>query len=188
MNTHSPADLPDLTATAIRALLLYSLAEFQSGHATTIRISAEGLSFSISDDGRGHPIDKIVDGTSYLKFIYTHFDFPFEPGRSVPVQLQGIGMSLVNAMCSELVLTVRKRDETLQLWFRDAKLQQSKRTLQTSAETGLTIAATLNEQLQRTGVATARLEEWLCGVLAACPALKLFYNGRQLEVPPSFDA
>lgn len=26
------------------------------------------------------------------------------------------------------------------------------------------------------------------GVLAACPALKLLYNGRQLEVPPSFDA
>lgn len=91
-------------------------------------------------------------------------------------------------MCSELALTVRKRDETLQLWFRDAKLQQSKRTLQTSSQTGLTIAATHSAQLQRNGPATARLEEWLCGVLAACPALKLFYNGRQLEGPRSFVA
>lgn len=54
--------------------MLYALAEFQSGNATTIRVTADGNSFSIADNGRCHPIDKSVDGTSYLKFIYTHFD------------------------------------------------------------------------------------------------------------------
>lgn len=68
----------DLAATAARALVLYSLMEFQSGNATTIKVTAEGSSFSISDDGRGHPLDKSVGGTSYIRFIYTHFDYPFE--------------------------------------------------------------------------------------------------------------
>jgi len=179
----NPASPMDLTATAVRALMLYSLAEFQSGHATTIRVTAEGGSFSIADDGRGHPIDKTVEGTSYLKFIYTHFDYPFESGRSAPVQLQGIGMSLVNALCSELSLTVRKPDETLQLKFQHGQLCASQRTAVPSAQTGITVSAKLNPQLTATGADTQQLEQWLLGVAVCHPALKLFFNGRQLQPP-----
>ncbi len=180
----NPAPVSYLTATAVRALMLYSLLEFQSGHATTIRVTAEGNTFSIADNGRGHPIDKSVDGTSYLKFIYTHFDYPFESGRSAPIQLQGIGMSLVNAMCSELTLTVRKPDVTLQVLFRDGQLCESNRTDVGSDETGITVAAQINPRLQGNGVAdTKGLEEWLLGVLAVSPTLKLFFNGRQLQPP-----
>jgi len=163
--------------------MLYALAEFQSGHATTIRVTAEGSSFSIADDGRGHPIDKTVEGTAYLKFIYTHFDYPFESSRNAPVQLQGIGMSLVNALCSELALTVRKPDETLKLKFQSGQLCASHRTAATSEETGITVAAQLHAQLAGQGVATRPLEEWLRGVAACYPTLKLFFNGRQLQPP-----
>jgi DNA gyrase subunit B len=167
--------------------MLYSLLEFQSGHATTIRVTAEGNSFSIADNGRGHPIDKSVDGTSYLKFIYTHFDYPFDAGRSAPIQLQGIGMSLVNAMCSELRLTVRKRDATLQLLFRDGQLCESNRTDELSDETGISVCAQINPQLQAGGVAIQPLEEWLHGVLAVSPSLNLYFNGRQLYTPRQDD-
>lgn len=173
--------LLDLTATAVRALTLYSLAEFQSGNATTIRVTADGTKFSIADDGRGHPIDKTVEGTSYLRFIYTHFDYPFEPARSAPIQLQGIGISLVNAMCSELALTVRKREETLQVWFRNGQFHRSHRSAALSNETGIAVSATLNSSLQGSGVAIAQLEEWLLGVLNISPGLTLFFNGRQLQ-------
>ena len=47
----------DIKATAVRALMLYSLAEFQCGNATTIRVTANGTSFGIADDGRGHPTE-----------------------------------------------------------------------------------------------------------------------------------
>jgi DNA gyrase/topoisomerase IV subunit B len=163
--------------------MLYSLLEFQSGHATTIRVTALGNSFSIADNGRGHPIDKSVDGTSYLKFIYTHFDYPFETGRSAPIQLQGIGMSLVNAMCNELRLTVKKPDAKLELLFRDGQLCENKRTAEQSDETGITVSAQINPQLQGGGAATDLLEEWLLGVLAVHPSLKLYFNGRQLHSP-----
>ena len=180
----NPAPLPDLTSIAVRALMLYALAEFQSGNATTIRVTAEGHSFSIADNGRGHSIDKTVDGTSYLKFIYTHFDYPFESGRGAPIQLQGIGMSLVNALCSQLTLTVRKRDATLQLLFRDGQLCESSRTAVLSEETGITVSAQINPHLQGGGVAAEQLEAWLQGVLAVSPTLSLYFNGRQLHAPP----
>ncbi|MES2949442.1 MAG: hypothetical protein V4858_12955 [Pseudomonadota bacterium] len=181
MTVATPAPVLDLTSTAVRALMLYSLLEFQSGHATTIRVTAEGNKFSIADNGRGHPIDKAVDGTSYLKFVYSHFDYPFESGRSAPIQLQGIGMSLVNAMCSELTLTVRKPDVTLQLLFRDGQLCKSNRTEVASEETGITVSAQINPQLQESGAVTQQLEGWLLGVLAVSPSLKLFFNGQQLQ-------
>jgi DNA gyrase/topoisomerase IV subunit B len=173
----------DLTATPVHALMLYSLLEFQSGHATTIRVTAEGTRFGIADDGRGHSLDRTVEGTSYLKFIYTHFDYPFESGRSAPIQLQGIGISFVNALCSELALTITKRDETLQVLFRDGQFHESHRTAATSEKTGITITAKLNSHLQGSGVATKPLEDWLRRLLVSEPTLKLFFNGRELQPP-----
>ncbi len=175
----------DLTATAIRALVLYPLLEFQSGHATTIWVTANGHSFSIADDGRGHALDREVNGSSYLKFIYNHFDYPFESGRSAPVQLQGIGMSLVNAMCSELALTVTKKDETLRVLFRNGQLVSSQRSAKPSenAGTGIAVSARLNAHLQPNGVAIEPLEAWLQGLLVSDPALKLYFNERELRAP-----
>ncbi len=145
--------------------MLYCLAEFQSGNASTIRVTAEGASFSISDNGRGHPINKTVDGTSYLRFIYTHFDYPFESGRDAPVQLQGIGMSFVNALCSELQLTVKKRDAEFRLLFRDGLLAESNRVAVVSEETGISVAAKIAPHLCSKSVASKSIEEWLLGVL-----------------------
>ena len=176
-----PAHPLDLTGIAVRALMLYSLAEFQLGNATTIRVTADGTSFSIADDGRGHPIEKTVEGVSYLNFIYAHFDYPFESGRAAPIQLQGIGMSLINAMCSELDLTVRKPDATLRLMFRNGRLHSRNRTEVLSMETGITISARIDAKLGGSGVASKQLEQWLLTVLAASPTLKLFFNGRQLQ-------
>ena len=181
MSESTAAKSTDLTGIAVRALLLYALVEFQSGHATTIRITAERNSFSISDDGRGHSLDRMVEGTPYLKFIYSHFDYPFDAGHALPVQLQGIGMSLVNSLCTDLDVTVRKRDETLQLHFRDGKLHDSSRTKVASGETGVTVAGTINSQLSDVGVDVQRLRHWLLEVAASSPSLKLFFNGLPLR-------
>ena len=111
------SDPLDLTACLVRALALYSLAEFQSGHATTIRVSAAGASFSVVDDGRGHAIERTVDGSPYLKFVYAHLDYPFQTSHGSLIQLHGIGMSLINILCSELSVAARKRDAALRLEF-----------------------------------------------------------------------
>lgn len=182
MNVDHANHAPDLVGIAVRALMLYSLAEFQGGNATTIRVTAQGHSFGIADDGRGHSLDRSVEGIPYLKFIYSHFDHPFGSGRSAPVQLQGIGMSLINALCSELTLTVRKRDERLEQAFREGRLESSDRIAVASQETGITLSGKINPQLRCGEADVARLEGWLLEVLASSPSLRLFLNGRELKV------
>lgn len=184
VNAENATALPELAATSVRALVLYSLAEFQAGTVSTIRVTVDGASFSVSDNGRGHSIDKMVEGTSYLRFIYTHFDYPFEAKCAAPVQLQGIGMSLLNALCSELQLTVKKRDAKLTLRFRDGQLRESTREGATTVDTGITIAATIASHLCGKRVASETLEAWLLDVLATAPALQLVFNGRHLKAPP----
>jgi DNA gyrase/topoisomerase IV subunit B len=123
-------DSRDFAALATRALVLYTLAEFQSGHATTIRVDVEGNALSVADNGRGHAIHRVISGQPYLPFIYTHLDYPFanaEPGEAGQVQLQGIGMSLLNALCSELSVIVRKREGTLRVCYESARLVREER-------------------------------------------------------------
>ena len=121
-------------------------------------------------------------------FTYTHFEYPFASTQSSPIQPQGIGMSLVNALCSDLVFTVRKREETRQLMFRDGKLHERKRKKAASEETGITVAATIKPQLQGGGVGEEQPRHWLLCVLAASPSLKLVCNDRELKVHPPGDA
>ena len=188
MNHVSAPDYRDTAADIVRALTLYCLAEFQSGHATTIRITVEGSSFVVADNGRGHSIERTVEGVPYLKLIYTHFEYPFEPGQSAPVQLQGIGMSFINALCSELTVNVRKRDATLRMSFRNGRSSGSELVRVTSEETGTTVAGTVGSELQGSGVDCQGLLHWLLGLLAASPSLKLFFNGQELHSHPKTDA
>lgn len=171
----------DLTFNAVRALVLYSLAEFQSGPARAIRVTAEGTSFSVADDGRGHALDRAVADSPYLTFVYAHLEYPFGSGQGAPVQLQGIGMSLINLLCSELTVTVRKAEATLRLTFREGQLRDRQRVDSTSDETGNTVAGTIAPQLQQTGIALPKLHQWLLSVLSASPSLRLFLNGHELQ-------
>jgi DNA gyrase/topoisomerase IV subunit B len=171
----------DLAATVVRACVLYSLMEFQSGSATTIKVAKHGSAFSVSDDGRGHPLDKMLEGTPYTAFVYTHFDYPFESARAAPIQLQGIGMSLVNAMCGELLLTVRKQSETLTILFKDGQFRESNRCASERQETGVTVQAVLRQGLTAGEANDRQLESWLQGIVQVHPALQLFFNGELLQ-------
>ena len=188
MSDPSRPDLLDLTACLVRALVLYSLAEFQLGHATTIRVSAEGASFSVVDDGHGHAIERTVDGSPYLKFVYTHLDYPFQTTQSSPIQLHGIGMSLVNTLCSELSVTARKRDATLRMKFLNGQLSREELIDIRSEDTGNTISGIVRPQLQNDGANPEHIRRWLLGVRAASPSLKLYFNGQELHGSTPNDA
>lgn len=184
MTDASSTDCLDITAQAVRALTMYSLAEFQSGHASTLGISAAGTSFSVTDDGRGHAIDRTIAGSPYLQSIYTQLDYPFAAVEGGPVQLHGIGMSLLNALCSELSVTVRKTDGTLRMTYRAGRICNEERLEPALEPTGNTVSGTISPALQRDPTNAERIEQWLVRVLASNPALKLHFNGRQLHASP----
>ncbi len=171
----------DTTAQVFRSLTLYALAEYQSGHATALTLGASGNKFSVSDNGRGHGIGRVVEGVPYLRFIYSHLDYPFSPSVGGPVQLQGLGMSLLNNLCSELRLTVRKPQETLLLTFRAGSLCDERRVPEVNAESGNTVQGEVRSELQPQPTAEAQLEEWLRHVQRVNPGLVLSFNGRQLS-------
>ena len=184
----SVLDPQDITGSLVRALVLYSLAEVQSGHATTIRVIADGHSFSVADDGRGHAIDRTVAGLPYLKFVYTHLDYPFKQHQGAPLQLHAIGISLINVLCSELAVTTYKQDVTLRMSFKSGRLGDYDIVNVKSEGTGNAISGSVDPQRQKGGVDIRRLRQWLVCLLTASPTLKLFFNGLELHALPQRDA
>jgi DNA gyrase subunit B len=92
--------------------------EAMNGHASniTVMLHEDGASLTITDDGRGIPVDKHPQTRkSALEVIFTtlHAGGKFEHGSyKTAGGLHGVGASVVNALSKELVATV-KRDGAL---------------------------------------------------------------------------
>lgn len=173
---NTEAHSEDITGAIVRALVLYSLAEFQAGHATTIRVHAHGVSFEVSDDGRGHAVDRTVAGLPYMDFVYSHLDFPFAKSAAPPVQLHAIGLSFINTLCSQLVVTVNRQGSSIRRTYRDGHLIGDETLSTGSGETGNAIAGALSSRLQPVAVDEQRLRHWLGSIAAASPGLMLYFN------------
>lgn len=85
-----------------------------NGHATTIEVTLhkDGESLSVSDNGRGIPVDlHPKEGRSALELILTtlHSGGKFNNDNYVTSGgLHGVGSSVVNALSSELVATIKR--------------------------------------------------------------------------------
>lgn len=180
-----PPQQTDTTTSIVQTLVLYSLAEHQLGHAKAIRVVARDHSFSVEDDGRGHAVSRVIDGSPYLHFIYGHLDYPFEERQAKTVQLQGLGMSLLNRLCAELLVSVRKPEVTLQLRFQNGRLQAHELIESENRESGNTVAGTVNQAVAPLPANEEALKQWLLGVLEASPSLLMHFNGLPLEAAAS---
>jgi hypothetical protein len=172
----SPAAGPDLGGAVIRSLVLYSVAEAQAGHVSEIAVQVQGSSFEVSDDGRGHSIDKTIDGTPYLSFIYEHLAFPF--GLSAPgaVQLQGLGMSLINSLCEELQVQVRRGEQQATYCFAYGQLLQQRREPAPGQPSGNTLSGRLCSALAVKPIDQAALGQWIDGLRPSLPGVRIRFN------------
>ena len=177
-----PPQLTDTTTSVVQTLVLYSLAEHQLGHAKSIRVTARGHSFSVEDDGRGHAVSRLVNGSPYLDFIYCHLDFPYEERTAKPVQIQGLGMSLLNRLCAELHVTVRKPQVTLTLQLENGRMLAHEVTDSENLETGNRVNGVVHPGTALAPADEHALQQWLSGVLEASPSLLMHFNGRPLKV------
>jgi DNA gyrase subunit B len=104
-----------------------SVDEVMNGHATRIVVTLEpdGKTVSVADNGRGIPVDiHSKSGLSALELILTvlHAGGKFDnDAYKVAGGLHGVGASVVNALSSQLVATVRRDGFTYSQTFRRGK-------------------------------------------------------------------
>ena len=164
----------------VRALFLYHLAEYQSGNATTLKINAQAHTFRISDNGRGHAIDRMINGLPYLRLVYTQLEYPFGLQTDTPIQLHTIGISLINALCSELVVTVHKTEKTYIKYYKDGQLSREEVRDNLGAVTGTAVEGKINGDLFPGGIDLQDLERWLKEIKSIHKHLRLFYDEKEL--------
>ena len=101
-----------------------SIDEAMNGYASniTVMLHEDGASITITDDGRGIPVDKHPKTKkSAVEVIFTtlHAGGKFEAGNyKTAGGLHGVGASVVNALSKELVATIRRDGAEWELRFK----------------------------------------------------------------------
>ena len=101
--------------------------EAMNGFASNIVVTLhkDGNSITVADDGRGIPVDKHpTTKKSALEVIFTvlHAGGKFEKGNyKTAGGLHGVGASVVNALSSELVATVKRDGSQWEMTFKRGK-------------------------------------------------------------------
>ena len=120
--------------------------EAMNGYASTIQVTLhrDGSSLTVSDDGRGIPVDKHPQTRkSALEVIFTvlHAGGKFDQtSYKTAGGLHGVGASVVNALSKELVATVRRDGALWEQRFKQGKPVGPIRKLGPARGTGTTVS------------------------------------------------
>ncbi len=119
--------------------------EAMNGHAANIHLTlhADGTSITVTDDGRGVPVDKHPKSRkSALEVIYTtlHAGGKFEHRTyRTAGGLHGVGASVVNALSIELIATSTRDGHRWQQSFKQGKPTSKLRKLGRARASGTTV-------------------------------------------------
>ncbi len=129
-----------------------SIDEAMAGHCTEIllKINKKG-SVTVKDDGRGIPVDKHKkEGMPAAELIMTtlHSGGKFDDNSyKVSGGLHGVGVSVVNALSSELILSICRDGGLYQQKYADGKKKTKLTKVKTSKETGTEITFTPSKKV-----------------------------------------
>src|SRR5918999_242458 len=122
-----------------------SIDEAMNGYASNIIVTLheDGHSLTVSDDGRGIPVDKHPKTKkSALEVIFStlHAGGKFEPGNyKTAGGLHGVGASVVNALSKELIATVRRDGAQWEMCFKQGQPAGGLRKLGAARGTGTSV-------------------------------------------------
>jgi DNA gyrase subunit B/topoisomerase-4 subunit B len=123
-----------------------SIDEVINKHATKVQVTLhkDGKSASVEDNGRGMPVDmmpKYKKSAAEVIFTTLHSGAKFDRGKSYAVSggLHGVGAAVVNALSSELVVTVKRDGERHELTFQRGTATGKLKKLGAARGTGTTV-------------------------------------------------
>ncbi|MBX3209218.1 MAG: type IIA DNA topoisomerase subunit B [Labilithrix sp.] len=122
-----------------------SVDEAMNGHAKeiTVTLHKDGSSITVSDDGRGIPIDKHPKHKkTALEIVYTtlHAGGKFEGGNyKTSGGLHGVGASVVNALSTKVVVTVKRGGAEHTMEFRRGVAQGQLKKVGAARGSGTTV-------------------------------------------------
>jgi DNA gyrase/topoisomerase IV subunit B len=123
-----------------------SIDEVINKHATRVEVTLhkDGKSATVEDNGRGIPVDTMAKlKKSALEVIYTtlHSGAKFDRGSSYAVSggLHGVGAAVVNALSTELVVTVKRDGERHEMRFERGTPKTKLKSLGAARGTGTTV-------------------------------------------------
>lgn len=117
----------------------------------------------------------------YLRLIYQQFDDLAQGEGAWPVQLQGLGLSLINRLCAELRVSVRRPPRCLTLVFAHGvrihhAVQDASDDRHGNHLAGRLIAEGLGPGPGEPGLDVLRLRAWLEALAQVHPGLSLHFN------------
>jgi DNA gyrase subunit B len=123
-----------------------SIDEVINGHASKVEVTLHkgGKSATVEDNGRGIPVDTVAKlKKSALEVVFTklHAGGKFDRGKSYAVSggLHGVGASVVNALSSELIATVKRDGERYEMKFERGEPTGKLKKLGGARGTGTTV-------------------------------------------------
>jgi DNA gyrase subunit B/topoisomerase-4 subunit B len=123
-----------------------SIDEVINKHASRVEVTVhkDGKSATVFDNGRGIPVDvmpKFKKSATEVIFTTLHSGAKFDRGKSYAVSggLHGVGAAVVNALSSELVVTVVRDGERHEISFERGAATSKLKKLGNARGTGTTI-------------------------------------------------
>jgi len=131
-----------------------SIDEVINKHATRVEVTLhkDGRTATVEDNGRGIPVDTMAKfKKSALEVIFTtlHSGGKFERGKSYEVSggLHGVGSAVVNALSSEMSVTVKRDGERYEMTFERGLATAKLKKLGGARGTGTTVTFSPDDEI-----------------------------------------